>query len=65
VEKLLTPKELSLLLQVKQSTVYKWAHYGYVPMVKLGSLIRFKESKIEEWLGKRQRKGRHSYALKN
>ena len=63
MEKLLTPEQLSELLNVKRSTVYKWAHYGYVPMVKLGSLIRFKESKIEEWLKRRERKGRNSHKI--
>ena len=63
MEKLLTPEQLSLLLQVKVSTVYKWAHYGYVPKVKLGSLIRFKESKIEEWLKKREKDGRIPYKI--
>ena len=63
MEKLLTPEQLSELLQIKISTVYKWAHYGYVPMVKIGPLIRFKESKVEEWLRKRERKGRLSYKI--
>ena len=60
MQKLLTPKELSQLLQVKLSTVYKWAHYGYVPCVKIGNLIKFREQKVEEWLKKRERKGRKS-----
>jgi excisionase family DNA binding protein len=61
VEKLLTPKQLSDLLQIKLSTVYKWAHYEYVPYIKIGSLLRFKKEKIEEWLRKKERKGRVSY----
>ena len=65
MDKLLTPKQLSELLQVGLPTVYKWAHYGYVPHVKLGIAIRFKEKKIEEWLKKRERKGRASYRIMN
>ena len=64
VERLLTPQQLSDLLQVKLSTVYKWAHYRYVPCVKLGSLVRFKSGKIEEWIKKRERKGRGAYKCK-
>lgn len=64
MEKLLTPEQLSELLQVKVSTIYKWAHYGYVPIIKVGSLIRFKESTIEGWVKKRERRGRVSYKVK-
>lgn len=63
MKNLLTPKQLSELLQVKPSTVYKWVHYGYIPCVKLGTFIRFREKKVEEWLKKRERRGRHSYRI--
>jgi len=63
MEKLLTSKQLSELLQVKPSTVYKWVHYNYVPHVKVGALVRFKEKKVEEWLKKREHKGRRSYRM--
>jgi len=65
VEKLLTPQQLSDLLQVKLSTVYKWTHYGYVPHIKLGSLIRFKAGRVDEWIEKREKRGRSAYALKD
>ncbi|MDP8259640.1 MAG: helix-turn-helix domain-containing protein [Candidatus Gygaella obscura] len=68
MDKLLTPKQLSELLQIKLSTVYKWSHYGYVPYVRIGDLVRFKEKRIKEWLKKRERKGRKSlriHAIKN
>lgn len=63
MEQLLTPKQLAELLQIKLSTVYKWAHFGYIPHIKMGDLIRFKEKRIEQWLDKRVRKGRASYRL--
>jgi len=63
MQKLLTPKELSELLQIKPSTVYKWVNYEYIPCVRIGSLIRFKEQKVEEWLRKRARKGRKTYKI--
>jgi excisionase family DNA binding protein len=61
MDQLMTPKELSEKLQIKLSTVYKWVHYKYVPYVKMGDLIRFKEIKIEEWVDKRSWRGRFSY----
>jgi len=63
MDKLLTPKQLSELLQVKPSTIYKWAHYGYIPVVKLGSGIWFRPARIEEWLKKRERRGRKCFWL--
>jgi len=63
MEKLLTVKDVSELLQVSQALVYKWVHYDFVPYIKLGSLLRFKETRIEKWLEKRERKGRYSYKI--
>jgi len=63
MDKLLTPKQLSELFQIKLSTVYKWTHYGYVPSVKIGDLIRFKEEKIDEWLRKREKNGRLTHKI--
>ena len=58
MHKLLTPKELSETLQVGRSTIYQWVNYGFVPYVKIGSIIRFREADIEKWLNNRKRKGR-------
>ena len=63
MEKLLTAQELSELLHVKLSTIRKWTHYGYVPYLKLGGAVRFKIKKIEEWLKKREQKGRNSLKI--
>ena len=61
MDQLLTPKQLSERLQINLSTVYKWVHYDYVPCVKIGDLVRFRERKIDEWVEKRSRKGRVAY----
>jgi excisionase family DNA binding protein len=58
MERLLTPKELGELLQVKLSTIYKWAHLEFVPHIKVGKCVRFRESDIEVWLKKRAEIGR-------
>jgi excisionase family DNA binding protein len=58
MEKLLTIEQLSELLQVKLSTIYQWTHTGFIPHVKLGRLVRFRESDVLEWIKKRQHPGR-------
>jgi len=64
MEKLLTVDNLCELLQVKRGLVYKWVHFGYVPHVKIGNVLRFKELQIEKWIAKREKKGRITYKLK-
>jgi len=63
MEKLLTVNDICELLQVKKPLVYKWVHYGYVPHIKIGNVLRFKESKIDQWISNREKRGRSSYAL--
>ena len=63
MERLLTIKDISGLLQVSQALVYKWVHFGFIPYIKIGSLIRFKESEISKWIKKRQKSGRESLRL--
>ncbi len=66
-EQLLTPQDVSKLLQIKLSTIYKWTSSGYIPCVKLGGKIRgsvrFERFKIMRWLRKRARRGRETYRL--
>ncbi len=61
-KELLNTAQLSEWLQVKESTIRKWVHYGYVPHVKLGRCVRFQESEIEQWLRERAEKGRATLA---
>ena len=56
MEKLLTPKQLSELLQVDQSTVYLWTHTEFLPFYKLGRSVRFAEGEVLEWVNQRKRK---------
>ena len=58
VDRLLTPEELCDWLQVQKSTLYKWTHYQYVPFVKVGRFVRFRQSEIKAWLEKRSCQGR-------
>jgi len=57
-ENLLKPAEVAELLQVQKSTVYKWAHYNYIPHVKLGRSLRFRKKVIDRWVKKKERERR-------
>ena len=48
--KLLTVKELSVLISVKESTLYSWAGKGLIPAHKLNGLLRFDWQEIEVWI---------------
>ncbi len=55
---LLTPEQVAKKLGVRKSTIYQWSHRGYIPHIKMGRFIRFKESTIDNWLDKNAVKGR-------
>jgi excisionase family DNA binding protein len=48
--KLISIKELSQFLNVKQSTLYAWVHNGTIPFYKLNGLIRFDLEDIQDWV---------------
>ena len=58
MNKLLTVEEIAEILGVKPSTIYQWTHQGFIPHVKLGNLVRFKESTVNKWLDKKESNGR-------
>lgn len=47
---LLTIKDLSRQLNIKQSTLYLWAKQGKIPCQEIHSLIRFDPRVIDLWL---------------
>jgi excisionase family DNA binding protein len=61
MERLLNIKELSQLLSVKEGTIYAWVHQDLIPYYKLNKLVRFRESEINEWLKKKQRRKHRQY----
>lgn len=47
---ILTVKELSLALKVKEKTLYQWAEQKQIPSLKLNGALRFDLDDIQKWL---------------
>ena len=60
MDKLLTAQEIALYLGVQPSTIYQWTHQGYIPHIKLGKFVRFKECEVEKWIEEKKELGRIS-----
>jgi excisionase family DNA binding protein len=63
MEPLLTVDEIATYLKVQPSTIYQWTHQGFIPHIKIGNLVRFRHSQVDEWLGKKANNGRFSKKL--
>lgn len=61
MERLMTAKEVSELIEVRPSTVYQWVHVGLIPYVKLGKCVRFRKDELFRWIDKNYRKERVSF----
>lgn len=53
--KIITIKEVSEFLKVKQSTLYSWVNQKRIPSFKLNGLWRFDMEKIEAWINQSNR----------
>lgn len=53
--KIVTIKEISEFLKVKQSTLYSWVNQKRIPSFKLNGLWRFDMEKIEAWINQSNR----------
>ena len=58
MQKLLNPQEMADCLGVEKSTIYQWTHQGFIPHIKLGKFVRFREGDVMQWLDKRTQNGR-------
>jgi excisionase family DNA binding protein len=47
---MLTVKELSAWLNIKQSTLYLWVSKNKIPCRRIHGLVRFEPEAIQEWL---------------
>jgi len=58
MDQLLSIREVSEKLSVKQSTLRAWVFQRKIPCVRLGRLVSFKQSDLSSWLeseGKKQK----------
>jgi excisionase family DNA binding protein len=62
VERPLDTAEIAEQLSMSVSTIRKWVHFGFIPHVKLGRAVRFREKDVEAWIEERTEKGRASLA---
>ena len=60
VEPLLTVDEIAKYLKVQPSTIYQWTHQGFIPHIKIGNLVRFRISQVDNWLEGKAKTGRFS-----
>ena len=61
MERLMTAKQVSELIEVKPSTIYQWVHTGLIPYVKIGKCVRFKKDELFRWIDKNHRRERVSF----
>jgi len=47
---IITTKELSQILKVKEKTLYQWAELRQIPHIKLNGSIRFNLADIVSWI---------------
>ena len=52
----MTIKEISSYLKLKEKTVYALAGKGKIPSFKAGGALRFRKSKIEKWIKAQEEK---------
>ena len=60
MEKLLSPKQLADILNVKPGTVYSWLsrHVDLPPFVKIGGSTRWRIEAVKEWIENKEREGK-------
>ena len=51
----LTPKQVADVLQISLSSFYKRAHYGQLPVIKMGGSLRVDKHALEKHLEKNTR----------
>jgi excisionase family DNA binding protein len=62
MEQLFDTPQVAEWLNLAESTIRKWVHYGFIPHVKLGRSVRFRREDIEKWLQEKTEKGRATLA---
>lgn len=52
---LLTPDELAALLRVSVRTVRRWIYERKIESIRVGGLVRIRQSVVDRWLSERTR----------
>ena len=50
MEKLLDIREVSNLTGIKESTLRAWIFQGRLPVIRLGRLVRIRQTELEKWI---------------
>ncbi len=50
MEELLSIRDVSRLLKIKESTLRAWIFQKRIPCIRLGRLVRFRKPELERWL---------------
>jgi len=60
MEKLMTPKELALILNVKSGTIYSWLSrkVSLPPSIKIAGSTRWREKAVMDWITAREKERR-------
>lgn len=54
-KEMFTVKELSNVINIKESTLYSWVSQGNIPHIKLGKKVLFDSDDIEKWMEEHKR----------
>lgn len=54
MEELLSIKDVSRILNVRESTLRAWVFQRKIPCVRLGRLVRFRERDLQQWINENQ-----------
>ena len=54
MEQLLDIKQVSERFAIKESTLRAWVFQRRIPCIRLGRLIRFRESELDAWVRKEE-----------
>ncbi len=61
MDKLLNPRELAQVLNVKPGTVFSWLSRGVdlPPFIKIGGSTRWREEAVREWIKAKEKRRKH------
>ncbi len=58
---IVTVKELSSIIKIKEKTIYQWTQLGQIPCMKLNGALRFDLDDIKAWINGCKKEPHSSY----